>query len=843
MNDDDIEEILNRLEDCDPQNTDIVTVNNIVDQCNNIIKSAAENAQMLLTVNCKGGNKPVKCSKKYFNNDCYTKRKAYRKAKKYFYRVRSSENYNNMVVKSKEYKKTLNKQFKEYQKSFIDKLRGLRTTDPKAYWSLLNRDSSNSKTVVQKVALNVFHDHFKDLNNVQSDVDITLPDDISEYNTVINESISEKEIVDAIKSLKNNKACGGDMILNEFLKHSAFKLMPVFVKIFNIVFESGIIPDCWSEGFICPIYKNKGDPANADNYRGITILSCYGKLFTCILNNRLSNYLESLGLLCEEQAGFRKGYSTIDHIFNLKCLIDLYLFRKRELYCAFIDYRKAFDSVNRILLWQKLLRTGIDGKILIVIQNLYKNAKSCVRNGSTCSDFFSSNIGVRQGENLSPLLFSIFLNDLSDFMSHAYNGLQDVCNISHLLFDNDDIEVFFKMYLLLYADDTVILAESAAELQLALNSMYLYCETWKLKVNAAKTNVVVFSRRRIQNNVNFVYNGERLTVVDNFQYLGIIFSRKGTFNDSKARLLQQARKAMFFVLRKARKLSLPVDILLQLFDAMVAPILLYGAEVWGYENNDILESLHLEFCKYILKVKKSTPNCMVYGELGRIPLYVNIKARMIGFWERIVNGKREKISHTLYDMLYKLDIGNVYHSKWLNCVKNILLESGYIQCWNDQSVTKNMCLSKNVKKYYCECFIEIWKTQVFNSSKCINYRIYKNEFGLEKYLTMLPSDLMYSLCKFRCSSHRLPIEAGRFYSIDRSERICDLCDLNELGDEFHYLFNCTFFHAERHKFLPDVLINVRNTISFNELMNSHDEYTLVGISKFSRIVMSIYNAK
>lgn len=126
------------------------------------------------------------------------------------------------------------------------------------------------------------------------------------------------------------------MILNEFLKHAADKLMPpVFVKIFNIIFESGIIPDCWSEDYICPIFKNKGDPANADNYRGITILSCYVKLFTCILNNRLFNYLESLGLLCEEQAGFRKGYGTIDHIFNLKCLIDLYLFRREKIILCF----------------------------------------------------------------------------------------------------------------------------------------------------------------------------------------------------------------------------------------------------------------------------------------------------------------------------------------------------------------------------------------------------------------------------------------------------------------------------------------------------------------------------
>jgi hypothetical protein len=183
---------------------------------------------------------------------------------------------------------------------------------------------------------------------------------------------------------------------------------------------------------------------------------------------------------------------------------------------------------------------------------------------------FSIKYWCKAGGKSIPLLFSVFLNDLTEFMSHAYNGLNDVCNISHLLFDNDDIEVYFKLYLLLYADDTVIFAETAAELQSALNAMYLYCETWKLKVNTAKTNVVIFSKSRQSENIDFIYNNERLTVVDEFQYLGTIFSRKGNFGRNKARLVQQARKAMFYVLRKARKLSLPIDILLQLFDAMVA---------------------------------------------------------------------------------------------------------------------------------------------------------------------------------------------------------------------------------------------------------------------------------
>ena len=130
-------------------------------------------------------------------------------------------------------------------------------------------------------------------------------------------------------------------------------MLSVFCKLFNIVFTSGVIPSSWTEGIICPIYKNKGDATNPDNYRGITVLSCFGKSFTSVLNYRLNCYLESMTVLCEEQAGFKKGYSTMDHNFNLKCLADLYLHRSKHLLCVFIDYRKAFDSVNRLALWQK----------------------------------------------------------------------------------------------------------------------------------------------------------------------------------------------------------------------------------------------------------------------------------------------------------------------------------------------------------------------------------------------------------------------------------------------------------------------------------------------------------
>ena len=146
------------------------------------------------------------------------------------------------------------------------------------------------------------------------------------------------------------------------------------------------------------------------------------------------------------------------------------------------------------------------------------------------SESFVSNIGVQQGENLSPIiLFSLFLNDLTEFIAHAYNGLDDISEMSKLLLGNDEIEVFFKLYILLYADDTVILAASKEELQSALNAMYtyLYCKSWDLEVNPSKTKNTIFCTKKFQHNFVFTYNGQALDIHDNFVYLGTLFSYNG----------------------------------------------------------------------------------------------------------------------------------------------------------------------------------------------------------------------------------------------------------------------------------------------------------------------------
>ena len=137
--------------------------------------------------------------------------------------------------------------------------------------------------------------------------------------------------------------------------------------------------------------------------RVLNIISCLGKVFNAVINERFSMYADLNEIIGEEQAGFRAGYSTQDHIFTLQSIIEIYLKviskpkNKKRLYCAFIDYQKAFDLVDRTSLWTKLLACNIKGNIMKIIFNLYQNTKACVKFNNKLSQSFNCNIGVRQG--------------------------------------------------------------------------------------------------------------------------------------------------------------------------------------------------------------------------------------------------------------------------------------------------------------------------------------------------------------------------------------------------------------------------------------------------------------
>ena len=177
-------------------------------------------------------------------------------------------------------------------------------------------------------------------------------------------------------------------------------------------------PTLWSHGLIIPIFK-KDDPSNPENYRGITLLSAMGKIFTSIMNSRLCDYLIEKGIITPEQCGFRKKHGTQDSIFILKALIDKYVKSKPKksnnpLFTCFVDFSKAFDSIPRGKLFQKLKLAGVTGRFLEILHSMYSNDKSSVKIENMLTPAFRCHTGVKQGCMLSPTLFNLYLSDLSE---------------------------------------------------------------------------------------------------------------------------------------------------------------------------------------------------------------------------------------------------------------------------------------------------------------------------------------------------------------------------------------------------------------------------------------------
>ena len=181
---------------------------------------------------------------------------------------------------------------REYNSILTKKLKSIKNSDPKSYWSILNKYSSEGRDKLQKVSVESFYEHFSKLNeatpeNDFGDIDL---DNLPDLNTELNAPTTVEKILKVILTLKNQKACSmNDNILNEYLKYSKDAMLPIYCKLFNPILNTGIIPEALSKGTILPIYKNKGDINDPDNYRGITILSCFGKLFTAVLNQILNS--------------------------------------------------------------------------------------------------------------------------------------------------------------------------------------------------------------------------------------------------------------------------------------------------------------------------------------------------------------------------------------------------------------------------------------------------------------------------------------------------------------------------------------------------------------------------
>ena len=185
-------------------------------------------------------------------------------------------------------------------------------------------------------------------------------------------------------------------------------------------------------------------------------------------------------------------------------------------------------------------------------------------------------------------------------------------------------------------------------------------------------------------------------------------------------------------------------------------------------------------------------------------------------------------------------MNNVIKSPWISYVKTCLDNLGLSEYFINQSVIDTGHFKLMVKSRLHDQFLQDWNSSVFNSSKCSVYRLYKVEHGFEEYLDILPSNLAHFLCKFRTLNHKLPIEKERYLNIDHNQRVCHLCNSHSLGDEFHYLFECTFFNNDRKKYIDSYYRTRPNTFKLEELMNIKDRLKLIKLAVFCKTILTTF---
>lgn len=698
---------------------------------------------------------------------------------------------------------------------------------------------------------------------------------------VLNQMFSDEEIIAALKAMKLDKAVGVDGIPVEFIRqafhevitygpdgkpriHREYVIAPYLKSLFNKMFMTGVYPTQWAIGVVSPVPKPKGDMNNMDNYRAIAVGSAISKVFAQVILGRLDRWAEDGEWRAKSQFGFRKGMGTAEAVFVLRHLVDKAENNKKPLFAAFIDFKKAYDSVPRDLLWRCLQKMGVHGHMSNMLQRMYADTKLCVRVNSEFGPEFESSIGVKQGDPLSPLLFGLYIDRFVSFLSSRYPMGDVFCG-------KDPLQV------LLYADDMVLVSHDPKVLQAYLDILNVFCEASRMTVNTAKSEVVIFFRQWARDIPRLRFGGKRLNEVKEFTYLGVVLSEKGIKNSipkAVKRRAIKAKNALFGMMGICHGLKVfDIEVLNKLFDGIVAPSALYGAEVWGPDvarlTKDGMVYMPLEenlflFLRMALMVGKATPHVAMLREAGKHLLIQDCCFKSIGFWNKIC-GRSEHclVKKAAMESIELENIGWAWSFKnMLNMMAGVMpdlcLDGSLVQLDRKDVTQKVSCaLQDLVKDGYEDILSATNDVRGSKVRKCPDH--VRRGFKAFKYASWFQNDtgtpIMFKLqdaydirimARFRCGMHWLATEKDRSKALGRSLRICKCCDCNDREDELHVIL-CSAYEDLRnmfpHVFATDTFKNLKEMVSngdgvsdedVKDFMNQNDELFVKDLVGFLR---------
>ncbi|KAH1256215.1 LINE-1 retrotransposable element ORF2 protein [Glycine max] len=370
--------------------------------------------------------------------------------------------------------------------------------------------------------------------------------------------IQKQEVKEVLKRMSNGKAVGPDNIPIEVWKTLGDRGLEWLTELFNEIMRSKRMPEEWRRSTLVPIYKNKGDIQNCANYRGIKLMSHTMKLWERVIERRLRKETQ----VTENQFGFMPGRSTMEAIYLLRRVMEQYRMAQQDLHLIFIDLEKAYDRVPREILWKALEKKGVRVAYIRAIQDMYDRVSTSVRTQGGESDDFPITIGLHQGSTLSPYLFTLILDVLTE-------QIQEIA-----------------LRCMLFADDIVLLGESREELNERLETWRRALETHGFRLSRSKSEYMEckFNKRRRVSNSEVKIGDHIIPQVTRFKYLGSVIQDDGEIEGDVNHRIQ----AGWMKWRKASRVlcdaKVPIKLKGKFYRTAVRPAILYGTECWAVKS-------------------------------------------------------------------------------------------------------------------------------------------------------------------------------------------------------------------------------------------------------------------
>ena len=451
-----------------------------------------------------------------------------------------------------------------------------------------------------------------------------------------NQTIQREEIERAVHRLKDGKTPGDDGIPAELIKAGGEETIKAIHNLCNMVWEQEKWPVEWTRAVLVTIPK-KGDLTECANYRTIALISHLSKVILMVILDRINAVIQ--GQLSEEQGGFRKDRGTIQQILTLRLIAEKYLERNRQLYNCFVDYTKAFDSVWHDGLWAVMRSYTVPEKVVNLLSVLYSNAQLAVRINGQVGDWFTPEIGSRQGDPISPVAFITLLERVMETTECETERIG--ANIHGTIIKD-----------LRYADDIDLMAESMTELKTLISKLQESSNSYGLKINANKTKVMVFERQERKRTEKIEIDGHEIEYVTEFIYLGSLVTANNDCSPEIRRRINLANQSFARLRTIWQSSDVQLKTKLDLLRVCVFSRLLYAAETWTLKSVDERRLLAFEMKCYrrLLKIRwqDKVTNASIRERLQRNETVVDtVKRRKLQLFGHICRMPDDRLPKTV----------------------------------------------------------------------------------------------------------------------------------------------------------------------------------------------------